>query len=36
MVGVFALGGTIAECVFRRLATPQMIRADLEDRAHGE
>jgi hypothetical protein len=29
---VFLVGGVIAEAMFRRLATPEMIRADLEDR----
>jgi hypothetical protein len=33
MLGVFLVGGVVSEAVFRRLATPEVIRADLEDRA---
>jgi hypothetical protein len=33
MIAVFLAGGIVAEMVFRRLATPDEIRADLEDRA---
>jgi len=29
---VFIIGSAIAEWLFRKLATPEMIRADLEDR----
>jgi hypothetical protein len=31
-VGIFVIGGAIAEWIFRRLATPGIIRGDLEDR----
>jgi hypothetical protein len=33
MLGVFIAGGVVSEAVFRRLATPEVIKADLEDRA---
>jgi hypothetical protein len=29
---IFIIGSAIAEWLFRKLATPEMIRADLEDR----
>jgi hypothetical protein len=29
---IFVVGGSIAEWAFRRLATPEIVRADLEDR----
>jgi fatty acid desaturase len=29
---IFIIGSAIAEWLFRKLATPKMIRADLEDR----
>ena len=29
---IFVIGSVIAEWLFRKLATPEMIRADLEDR----
>jgi hypothetical protein len=32
LVGIFAIGGSMAEWLFRRLASPQQIRDDLEDR----
>jgi hypothetical protein len=32
LVVIFAIGSTLAEWTFRRLATPDLIRADLEDR----
>jgi hypothetical protein len=34
MIGVFLAGAVLAEAAFRRLARPEMIKADLEDRAH--
>jgi hypothetical protein len=32
LIVIFAIGSTVAEWTFRRLATPDTIRADLEDR----
>jgi hypothetical protein len=32
LIVIPAIGGTFAERIFRRLATPEEIRADLEDR----
>jgi hypothetical protein len=32
LVVIFVAGGTVAEWMFRKLATPQTIRDDLEDR----
>jgi hypothetical protein len=32
LITIFAIGSTLAEWTFRRLATPDLIRADLEDR----
>ena len=32
LIVIFAIGSTVAEWIFRRLATPDTIRADLEDR----
>jgi len=32
LVAIFAVGGSIAEWLFRRLALPEQIRGDLEDR----
>jgi hypothetical protein len=32
MIGVFCAGAVLAQAVFRRLATPEEVRADLEDR----
>jgi hypothetical protein len=32
LVVIFVVGSTLAEWTFRKLATPQMIRADLEER----
>jgi hypothetical protein len=29
---IFIIGSAIAEWLFRKLATPEMVRADLEDR----
>ena len=31
-LAIFALGGLLSERLFRRLASPEEIRADLEDR----
>ena len=32
LVVIFIAGSTVAEWTFRKLATPEIIRADLEDR----
>jgi hypothetical protein len=32
LVVIFVIGSTLAEWTFRRLATPEVIRDDLEDR----
>ena len=32
LIVIFAIGSTLAEWAFRRLATPEAIRDDLEDR----
>jgi hypothetical protein len=32
LVAIFVLGGSMAEWLFRRLASPEQIRDDLEDR----
>jgi hypothetical protein len=32
LVVIFVIGSTLAEWAFRRLATPDTVRADLEDR----
>ena len=32
LIVIFAIGSTVAEWTFRSLATPDTIRADLEDR----
>lgn len=32
LVLIFVVGGSIAEWAFRKLATPEIVRADLEDR----
>jgi hypothetical protein len=32
LVAIFVVGGSIAEWLFRRLASPEQVRGDLEDR----
>jgi hypothetical protein len=32
LIGVVFVGGVVAEMVFRRIATPAEVKADLEDR----
>ena len=32
LAGIFVVGGSMAEWLFRRLASPEQIRDDLEDR----
>lgn len=36
LIGVFVVGCALAEMVFRRLATPAEVKADLEERLRGE
>ena len=36
LIGVFLMGCVVAEMVFRRLATPEEVKADLEERLRGE
>jgi hypothetical protein len=32
LVAIFVVGGSMAEWLFRRLASPEQVRGDLEDR----